>query len=110
MDKYESEYFDAARNYLNAAVRALNMQDSNVLFQLTEKHRDENGEIKNYTSPHTSYQSILDCFAEDYGEIGEESDFDEWWNVVEQYTLRDGKYEWDAEFLILCCTWHSNQR
>ena len=38
-DKYASEYFDAARSYLKAAVRALNRQDSRVLFQLTEKRR-----------------------------------------------------------------------
>ena len=99
-DKYASEYFDAARNYLKTAVRALNRQDSRVLFQLTEKRRCKNGEIETWTAPYPSYQCILDCFAEDYGEIGEESDFEDWWNVVEQYTLRDGRYELDTEFLM----------
>lgn len=99
-DKYASEYYDAARNYLKAAVRALNRQDSRALFQLTEKRRCKNGEIETWTAPYPSYQSILDYFATEFGEIGEESDFDDWWHIIEQYTLRDGMYELDTEFLM----------
>ena len=123
-----SRYDSTCRCY-ETAIKLL-LEKSNVaLFQVTQKRRRSTADIE-YTCDNTwpckSFSEVLEFIREGLDEGETHDEFDDSWYVIERYTLRSGKYELDAWFVMsingnvwctqlypessIVCEYHHNER
>ncbi|MBO7473470.1 MAG: hypothetical protein J6U00_05635 [Ruminococcus sp.] len=95
--------YDSACKCYEAAINLLLEESDVALFQVTLKRRRSTDDIE-YTCDNTwpckSFSEILEYTQERLDEGVTNDEFDDSWYVIERYTLRSGKYDLDAWFVM----------
>ncbi|WP_295093468.1 hypothetical protein [Ruminococcus sp.] len=101
--------YEAARNSYEIGIRLLEEESDDALFQVTSKSRVNQNYLE-YTEDNTwpckTFKEVMDYVLgidEDYDQpfdMDEIDEFDDFWYIVERYTLCEGKYGLDAWFCM----------
>ena len=110
--KYKDEFtnnvrntqeYDSACKCYEEAIKLLLEDSDDSLFQITKKIRRNTDNIEyscDNTWPCKSFSEILEYIREGLDERETNDEFDDSWYIIERYTLRNGKYDLDAWFVM----------